>query len=194
LVCCGTPLNPSSARSSSPAKTSITRTGLSSLIQSPRHSGNSVLCPRSVPSTKRLIRSPRKSRRHHIAKIKSDYAFYTTWVNRYSFEMPVRLSPDSDQIAHAPTRRIKSAPANPESTSEPQEHQCAQQRPRTPRPEATHARQLLGISSSCVSRRGYLAIGYRMPKPPKASAEMMASVLPPSWSLISNAKRPLSHL
>ena len=32
-------------------------------IQSSRHSGNSVLCPRSVPSTKRLIRSLRKSRR-----------------------------------------------------------------------------------------------------------------------------------
>ena len=30
---------------------------IASPIQSPRHSGNSVLCPRSVPSTKRLIRS-----------------------------------------------------------------------------------------------------------------------------------------
>src|SRR5450631_341940 len=48
--------NPSPARSSSSTKTSITR--LSSLIQSSRRSGNSVLCTRSVPSTKRLIRSP----------------------------------------------------------------------------------------------------------------------------------------
>src|SRR6266852_1563139 len=52
-----TPLNPSSARSSSSTKTSITRTGLSSPIQSSRLSGNSVLCPRSAPSTKRFIRS-----------------------------------------------------------------------------------------------------------------------------------------
>ena len=35
-----------------------TRTGLSSSIQSSRHSGNSVLCPRSTPSTKRFIQSP----------------------------------------------------------------------------------------------------------------------------------------
>ena len=33
-------------------------TGLFSSIQSSRHSGNSVLCPRSAPSTKRFIRSP----------------------------------------------------------------------------------------------------------------------------------------
>jgi hypothetical protein len=45
------------------------RTGLSSQIQSSRHSGNSVVCPRSVPSTKRPIRSPAKSRRNHIAGI-----------------------------------------------------------------------------------------------------------------------------
>ena len=52
------PINPSSARSSPSTKTSITRTGLSSPIQSSRHSGSSVLCPRSVPSTNRFIRSP----------------------------------------------------------------------------------------------------------------------------------------
>ena len=33
-------------------------TGLFSSIQSSRHSGNSVLCPRSAPSMKRFIRSP----------------------------------------------------------------------------------------------------------------------------------------
>src|ERR1700720_3188279 len=64
-----TPQNRSSARSSPPTKTSITRTGLSSQIQSSRHSGNSVLCPRSIPSTKRFIRSLRKSRRNHTARI-----------------------------------------------------------------------------------------------------------------------------
>src|ERR1700726_756279 len=50
-----TPQNRSPARSSPPTKTSIARTGLSSQIQSSRHSGNNVLCPRSTPSTKRLI-------------------------------------------------------------------------------------------------------------------------------------------
>src|SRR5262249_9001776 len=41
-------------------KASITRTGLSSSTQSSRHSGNSVAWPRSIPSTKRLIRSLRQ--------------------------------------------------------------------------------------------------------------------------------------
>ena len=35
------------------------------LCQSSRHSGNSVLCPRSVPSTKRLIRLSRESYREN---------------------------------------------------------------------------------------------------------------------------------
>src|ERR1700736_5759380 len=70
-----TPQNRSPARSSPPTKTSITRTGLSSQIQSSRHSGNRVLCPRSIPSTKRFIRSLRKSRRHHTARITSNGAF-----------------------------------------------------------------------------------------------------------------------
>src|ERR1700730_228152 len=70
-----TPQNRSSARWSPPTKTSITRTGLSSQIQSSRHSGNSVLWPRSIPSTKRFIRSLRKSRRNHTARITSTRAF-----------------------------------------------------------------------------------------------------------------------
>src|SRR3977135_546416 len=70
-----TPQNRSSARSSPPTKTSITRTGLSPQIQSSRHSGNSVLCPRSIPSTKRFIRSLRKSRRNHTARITLTRAF-----------------------------------------------------------------------------------------------------------------------
>jgi hypothetical protein len=61
-----TPLYPSSAGWST--KTSITRTGLSSPIQSSRHSGNSVLYPRSVSSTKRLIRSSRESYRENHTK------------------------------------------------------------------------------------------------------------------------------
>src|SRR5207302_9050022 len=70
-----TPPNLSSARSSPPTKTSITRTGLSSSIQSSRHSGNRVLCPRSIPSTKRFIRFLRKSRRNHTSRITSTSAF-----------------------------------------------------------------------------------------------------------------------
>src|SRR5205807_616142 len=38
-------------------------------------SGNSVLCPRSSPSTKRFIRSPRKSRGNHTPRITSSTAF-----------------------------------------------------------------------------------------------------------------------
>src|SRR5258708_1145836 len=66
-----TPPNASSARSSSSTKTSIARTGLSSQIQSSRHSGNSVACARSVPSTKRLIRSSRES----LARLTRNEAF-----------------------------------------------------------------------------------------------------------------------
>src|SRR5215468_377872 len=66
-----TPLNLRFARSSSSTNTSITRTGLSSQIQSSRHSGNSVLWWRSVPSTKRFIRSLRKPRRNHNPRITS---------------------------------------------------------------------------------------------------------------------------
>src|SRR5262245_57038890 len=55
-----TPSNPTLDKSSLSTKASITRTGLSSSIQSSRHSGNSVAWPRSIPSTKRLIRSLRK--------------------------------------------------------------------------------------------------------------------------------------
>src|SRR5260221_9776596 len=65
------PTNPSSARSSASTKTSIARTGLSSQIQSSRHSGNSVACARSVPSTKRLIRSSRES----LARLTRNEAF-----------------------------------------------------------------------------------------------------------------------
>ena len=48
----------------------------------------------------------------------------------------VRFSSDSDQIADVPTRRIKCAPAAPETACEPQVHPCAEQRPRTSRTRA----------------------------------------------------------
>ena len=41
------------------------RTGLLSSMKSSRHSGNSVHCPRSASSTKRLIISPIESRENH---------------------------------------------------------------------------------------------------------------------------------
>src|SRR5882724_999842 len=70
-----TPPNPSSVRSRPSTRTSMTRTGLSSPIQSSTHSGNSVLCPRSAPSIKRFIRAPGKSCGNHIARITSSAAF-----------------------------------------------------------------------------------------------------------------------
>src|SRR4029079_6802441 len=55
-----TPSKPSLNKSSFSTKASITRTGLSSSIQSSRHSGNNAACPRSTPSTKRFIRSSQR--------------------------------------------------------------------------------------------------------------------------------------
>ena len=46
-------------------KRSITRPGLSSPIQSSRHSGNNVVCPRSTPSS-------RKSRKNLTARIREN--------------------------------------------------------------------------------------------------------------------------
>src|SRR3977135_4060505 len=80
------PQNRSSARSSPPTKTSITRTGLSSQIHSSRHSGKRVLCPRSIPSTKRFIRSLRKSRRNHTARITPTGAF----LHSQGHSLPIR--------------------------------------------------------------------------------------------------------
>ena len=54
-----------SAKSSASTNTSITRTGLLSSMKSSRHSGNSVHCPRSASSTKRLINSPIESQENH---------------------------------------------------------------------------------------------------------------------------------
>src|SRR5207237_3892177 len=53
------------AKSSASTNASITRTGLLSSMKSSRHSGNSVHCPRSASSTKRLIDSPIESRENH---------------------------------------------------------------------------------------------------------------------------------
>src|SRR4051812_20040754 len=60
-----TPSKLISAKSSAPTNTSITRTGLLSSMKSSRHSGNSVHCPRSASSTKRLIDPPTESRGNH---------------------------------------------------------------------------------------------------------------------------------
>src|SRR5215475_11090236 len=60
-----TPSKLISARSISSINTLITRTGLSSSMKSSRHSGNSVHCPRSTSSMKRLINPPQESRKNH---------------------------------------------------------------------------------------------------------------------------------
>src|SRR5258707_10130348 len=65
VVAGSTPSNLISAKSSISTNTSITRTGLLSSMKSSRHSGNSVHCPRSASSTKRLIYSPVESRENH---------------------------------------------------------------------------------------------------------------------------------
>src|SRR5947207_10103199 len=65
VVAGSTPSKLISAKSSASTNTSITRTGLLSSMKSSRHSGNSVHCPRSACSTKRLIDSPIESRENH---------------------------------------------------------------------------------------------------------------------------------
>ena len=67
-----------SAKSSPSTNTSIMRTGLLSSMKSSRHSGNSVHCPRSACSTKRVVSSPQNhgriitaAQRFHTARVKS---------------------------------------------------------------------------------------------------------------------------
>src|SRR3954471_15302909 len=60
-----TPSNLISAKSSASTNTSITRTGLLSLMKSSRHSGNSVHCPRSASSTKRPMNVSQESPENH---------------------------------------------------------------------------------------------------------------------------------
>jgi hypothetical protein len=66
------PAEPKITRSSSSTKTSITRTGLSSTIQSSRPSGKSGLCPRSIPLNKALhpipLQTPQESCRANQMK------------------------------------------------------------------------------------------------------------------------------
>ena len=78
-------------------KRSITRPGLSSPIQSSRHSGNNVVCPRSTPSS----RKSRKNLRENPRESKQAIRFYKGWVMNDPFVMVrnVRLSPNSDPTA-----------------------------------------------------------------------------------------------
>src|ERR1044072_1987799 len=77
-----TPSKLISAKSSAPTNTSITRTGLLSSMKSSRHSGNSVHCPQSASSTKRLIDPPPQNhggiitaaQHFHTARVKSGNA------------------------------------------------------------------------------------------------------------------------
>src|SRR5271167_3397071 len=74
-----TPSKLISAKSSASTNTSITRTGFLSSMKSSRHSGNSVHCPRSAFSTKRIIDPPRitgriiaAEQRFHTARVNHD--------------------------------------------------------------------------------------------------------------------------
>src|SRR5262249_3047958 len=61
----------------------MTRTGLFSSIQSSKHSGNNVLCPRSWPSTKRFISSPAYREGILTRESRHTQRFHTAWVIRY---------------------------------------------------------------------------------------------------------------
>src|ERR1700719_833810 len=71
-----TPSKLISARSSASTNASITRTGLFSLMKSSRHSGNSVHCPRSASSTKRLISFSRRITRESRSR---KHPFCASW-------------------------------------------------------------------------------------------------------------------
>src|SRR3954464_13259881 len=76
------PSNPSLARSSASTNASTARTGLLSLIQSSRHSGNKVDCPRSAPTKKRFIDSlpPNREENHNIQDVFTQPGSFTTGV------------------------------------------------------------------------------------------------------------------
>src|SRR5215831_13266948 len=76
-----TPSKLISARSISSTNTLITRTGLSSSMKSSRHSGNSVHCPRSTSSMKRLINPPK----NHGRIITAAQRFHTARVTNVQF-------------------------------------------------------------------------------------------------------------
>ena len=59
--------------------TSIARTGLSSPTYSSSTAGNNVLCWRSVPSTKRFIRSPANRGESYRANHATQKRFHTAW-------------------------------------------------------------------------------------------------------------------
>src|SRR3984885_8403133 len=93
-----TPSKLISAKSSASTNTSITRTGLLSSMKSCGHSGNSVHCPRSASSTKRLINSPIESRENHNSS--SAFSHSQGQKAKYSPRADVfRFAPDSGHVA-----------------------------------------------------------------------------------------------
>src|SRR5262245_21873170 len=88
-----TPSNPTLDKSSLATKASITRTGLSSSTQSSRHSGNSVAWPRSIPSTKRLIRSLRQ---------KAAESYSANQITKRVFTQPGSIA--TEEVEAAPSR------------------------------------------------------------------------------------------
>ena len=100
-----TPSKLISAKSSASTNTSITRTGLLSSMKSSRHSGNSVHCPRSASSTKRLINSPTESRENHNSSTAFSHSQGQTRTLRLSGRMSV-LPPRTD--IERPLRHVRS--------------------------------------------------------------------------------------
>ncbi len=102
-----TPSKLISAKSSASTNTSITRTGLLSSMKSSRHSGNSVHCPRSASSTKRLINSPTESRENHNSSTAFSHSQGQTRTLRLSGRMSV-LPPRTD--IERPLRHVRFVP------------------------------------------------------------------------------------
>ena len=109
-----TPSKLISAKSSASTNTSITRTGLLSSMKSSRHSGNSVHCPRSASSTKRLINSPTESRENHNSSTAFSHSQGQTRTLRLSGRMSV-LPPRTD--IERPLRHVRFVPGRDSCTA-----------------------------------------------------------------------------
>jgi hypothetical protein len=106
-----TPLNPSSARSSSSTTTSMTRTGLSSPIQSSRQSGNSVALPAIRSLNEAPIRSSRKSRETSGSFLHSQGQSRRFWRVRGTSAYPPLADRRADISETLSRARIRNPPA-----------------------------------------------------------------------------------
>src|SRR5215471_12998196 len=95
-----TPSKLISAKPSASTNTSITRTGLLSSMKSSRHSGNSVHCPRSASSTKRLIDSPKGSQENHNTGAAFSHSQGQNRNSSLSEYAKVRVGPTADSKSY----------------------------------------------------------------------------------------------